>query len=77
MRGQGAGSTGASVGHLKILQHVADFLRALYWPSLTLPPLASQKDDSEEKTCFVPVYFVSGPKVGPLAGSIDVHAPTV
>ena len=40
---------------------VADFLRALHWPSLTLPPLASQLDNSEEKTCFVPVYF-SGSK---------------
>ena len=40
---------------------VADFLRALHWPSLTLPPPASQLDNSEEKTCFVPVYF-SGSK---------------
>ena len=64
-----------SLGCLLVL--VAGFLRALHWPCLTLPPLASQLVDSEEKTCFVPVYFVSGPKVGPLAGSIDVHAPTV
>ena len=55
---------------------VADFLRALHWPSFTLPPLASQMDNSEEKTCFVPVYFIKGPKVGPLAGSRDVDTPT-
>ena len=33
-------------------------------------------DNSEEKTCFVPVYFIKGPKVGPLAGSRDVDTPT-
>ena len=39
-------------------------------------PLASHMDNSEEKTCFVPVYFIRGPKVGPLAGSKGVIAPT-
>ena len=62
--------------HAKLQQHCCRFSKG---PALVLidpAPLASHMDNSEEKTCFVPVYFIKGPKVGPLAGSRDVDTPT-
>ena len=45
-------------------------------PMFTLPPGPGPAKVQRKKTYFVPVYL-SGPKVGPLAGSRDVGAKTV
>ena len=56
---------------------VADFLRALHWPSLTLPPPRPLNWITQRRRLVLYQCISAGPKVGPLAGSWDVDAPTV